>query len=140
MKNTLQSLPGIKTIGFLDARTLPPHLPEKATSGASVALFSLVSDVPFMGTPSCEVAQTPDNNGVLESVTLRFESLDTLPLHLPLAFVVTDVLGNAYLIGNNSRPYVSVAVTRRFGSPLESASSIYEVTFSAPIALVRCIV
>lgn len=139
MKTHTQSLPGIKSIAFVDAGAITPNAMLKAISNVPVAVYSEVIDVPFFGTPTCTVTDEYDSHGRQQSVTLKFSTSDYIPTHMPLAFVVTDMAGKAYLIGAKEPPHAAVKLTIDFGTPSgEAACSLYEVSLSAKRALLEC--
>ena len=76
-------------------------------------------------------------NGRVETTTLRFRSLDAIPTTHPLAFIVTDVNRQSYLVGLHEPPYPIVRSTQTTGTPSGDPAVIsYEVTFTALKALI----
>ena len=68
------SYPGIVSIGYLFADTLPANTAYSALAGIPVNLFLRATDVPLSGTAQCVVEQSNESNGSAESLTLTFSS------------------------------------------------------------------
>ena len=85
-----------------------------------------------IGDASCEMETQFDNNSQVEKASLTFYSLDELPTDEHLAFVITTVQGEAYIIGTKELPYPIIKVTRSTGIPDgEPFVRKYEISFTA---------
>lgn len=133
------SYPGIKSIGYVFADQIPANTIYNAVAGIPINLFLTPTPVPVAGATTCEIVSSNENNGIAQSLTLTFSTALQLPRHRPLAFIIEDVNGNTFLIGQPERPHLSVEGTRQTGSPAgDSAVTTYEVKHTAPIALKPC--
>ena len=139
MKNKNQSLPGIKYIGFVETERLSPNVMLKGICGAPVGVYVDVTPVAFVGMPECTIGDEYDSHGRLQAVELKFATNEFVPTTTPVAFVVTDVNGQSYLIGAQEPPHPVVKLTVNFGSPKgESSVNLYEVKYVAIKALLQC--
>ena len=135
------SLPGIIRVAYADAHLLPPDITLRALSGSPVGIYTTVQDISLDGEAVCETETQSDNNSLLEKTTLTFFSNDNLPVEGQLAFVVTTVNKESYIIGAKEQPYPTVKITRSTGTPSGDPSvRKYEVSFSAKKSLVLCAV
>ena len=75
------SLPGIKAIGYIPAERLQREIMYKHLAGIPVGIFTDVTPIAFVGVPTCEAVSTYNNNGRVEQTTLRFQTLDDVPLY-----------------------------------------------------------
>lgn len=135
--NTPVSLPGIKSIAYINSNALPPELMMQAIAGLTISKPGSTIRIPFHGEATCECTsiQTPS---ISESVELTFSTLALLPSDNHLAFLVTDANNIPYLLGTREH-HPSIERQQAFGSP-EADSNLYTYTIklSAPRALIRC--
>lgn len=135
-----QSLPGIRSIGFVPAENLPREIMLKHLAGIPVGIFADITPISFIGVPTCEAASSYSKNGRVEQVTLRFRTLDELPVYRHIAFVLTDSNGQSYVIGQHERPRPIVKISQVTGTPDgEPAGCSVEVILYAQKALIPCI-
>lgn len=87
-----------------------------AICGGLVSVLAQTTEVPFVGEAICVTTSECDNHGKVESVTLTFSSTEYVPSSMPLAFIVTDVNGNSFLIGSREKPYPTIKHDITFGS------------------------
>lgn len=133
------SLPGIKNIYIVPARLLQPAMEYKAIVGIPIGIFTTKKKVSFLGSPSCEVVSTPQNNGSYEKATLTFSTPVPLELSEPHAFIVEDVNGRTWCIGAKEPPYSLIAFRRYTGSPTSEASVLkYTITRTSVRAMMSC--
>lgn len=132
--------PGIKTIGYLFADQLPADtILYSASTRMPISLFLRPTLVPIVGNAVCEVETKAENNGYAEELTLTFQTVVHLPKHRPMAFVIEDVNGNAYLIGQLEKPHLAIHCKRTTSTPDGDAAVFqYEVKQTAPICLKSC--
>ena len=136
-----QSLPGIIRVAYVNAHLLPPDITLRALSGAPVGIYTTVQDLCLDGEAVCETEEQFDNNSLVEKAKLTFSTHDNLPVEGQLAFVVTTVNMESYIIGAKEQPYPTVKISRSTGTPSGDPSvRKYEVTFSARKSLVLCAV
>ena len=134
----MERLPGIRHIAFVDAEALTPHITLQALAKIPVGVFARLSFVPFdKKTALCETETELDNNSTLETATLTFASTEELPTNKQLAFALTCVNGEQWLIGTHEAPYPFVKKESSSGLPEGDANTIqYTVTYTNKVALV----
>ncbi len=137
----MQSLPGILKVSYVDCSLLPANITYRSLAGVPVGVYTTVNEVCKIGEASCETEQQFDNNSQVEKATLTFYTLDELPTHRHLAFVIHTVNQESYIIGTKELPYPTVKISRSTGSP-DGDPSVrkYEVSFTAKKSLVLCAV
>ena len=131
-----QSLHSVKSIGFLPCSLLPDDLLLKHLSGMPVSVFNSATPIGLYGDASCEAASEHDNGSSLEKTTLQFTTTDEIPTSQELAFVVKDVQGKSYVIGQKEYPYPMVEID----TSVDKDENIKEVkvVFSAKKSLIKC--
>ena len=118
---------------------LPSDIGLLGISGMPLALMSPSVDIPFSGEATCTGTRSNANGASNETVELSFQSLLSLPEHIPLAFLVTDVNGRCFLIGTQERPWPYIESSQGLGLPDSESSTItYTVTYKAPKGLIAC--
>jgi hypothetical protein len=134
-----QSLPGIKFIGHVPSELLQREMMYKHLAGIPVGVFTDITPIAFCGVPTCEAVSTYNNNGRIEQTTLRFKTLDDLPIYRHVAYVVTDCNNQSYIIGQREKPRPIVKVTRDTGTPNGDPSvASVEITLYAQKSLIPC--
>lgn len=137
MSNTF-SLPGVKSIAYLAANTLPAELCMQSLSGLPVFVIADMMQVPFNGEPTCECTQTNAQGGSSQSVEFTFQATIPLPEEFHLAFVVIDANSNYYLIGTKEE-HPLIERVQSFGTPDADPNTFtYNVQLTAPRALIPC--
>jgi len=135
----IQSLPGIKFIGFVESDKLQREIMLKTLANLPVGIFTDITPIEFCGVPTCEAESTYKNNGRIEQTTLRFKTLDVLPTSRHIAFIVTDCNNRSYVIGQREKPRPIVKVTRDTGTPDgDPAVCSVEVLLYAQKSLIPC--
>lgn len=135
------SLPSIVKIAYLPCSELSPDITFRYKVKMPVAVYAGTIPVKFYDTPTCEAVSEYENKGRVEQATLTFSTIDELPTSYPIAFVVTTANSRSYLIGTFERPFPVVKIESTTGAPAgDAAVSKVTVTFTAPKALVPCIV
>ena len=133
------SLPGIKSLRYVNAMELPSDLGLMGVSGTPFALMCPSVDIPFTGEATCTGTRSNANGAANETIELSFHSLLALPENMPLAFLVTDVNGRCFLIGTQERPWPYIESSQGLGLPDGDSSTItYTVTYKAPKGLIEC--
>ena len=130
-----QSLPSISFIGYLPCSELPPDLLLKYLSGMPISIFASPTPIEHYGNASCEAVSEYDNGSRLEKTTLKFTTADEVPERQDLAFVVKDVQGREYVIGQKESPYPMVEIS----TSVDKDENIKEVkvVFSARKSLIQ---
>ncbi len=124
----VQSLPGIVAISYVECNNLPPQVELKCLAGMPVYLYANREEVAFTGTPTCVTESDYDNNSQSEVTTLTFDSTEDLPVRSKLAFIVTDVQLQRWLIGHYEPPYPTIKRNHHLGTPADNkAGYTYEV-------------
>lgn len=131
-----QSLPGIKSIGYLPCANLSPLIMQKHIVGIPVGVFSAITPIEHYGNASCEAESEYDHGRKLQKTKLKFSTTDEIPIDKHLAFVVTDVEGKSWLIGLREPPCPITEYVRK----IDSSTNIWEVevSFSARKSLISC--
>ena len=133
------SLPGIKSLRYINAMELPSDLGLIGISGMPFALMCPSVDIPFTGGATCTGTRTNTNGAANETVELTFQSLLALPENMPLAFLVTDVNDRCFLIGTREQPWPYVESAQGLGFPDGESSTItHTITYKAPKGLIPC--
>ena len=134
----MERLPGIRHIAYVDAEALTPHITLQALAKIPVGIFARLSFVPFdKRTALCETETEFDNNSTLETATLTFASTEKLPTNRKLAFALTCVNGEQWLIGTHEAPYPLVKKESSSGLPDgDTNTTQYTVTYTNKVALV----
>lgn len=137
--NNRFSLPGIKSLAYVNAQQLPDDLGLLAISGSPVTVIAPSVDIPFTGEATCTCTRSNSNGAGNDTVELTFQSLLSLPEHMPLAFLVTDVNNRCFLIGTHEAPYPYIESSQGLGLPdSESNTTTYTITYKAPKAMLPC--
>ena len=74
-----QSLPGIKSVGYVDCSLLPDDLALKALAGIPSNLDAQPTMISLDGIATCEVSSKDDNNYQVEKATLSFSAVESIP-------------------------------------------------------------
>ena len=126
------ALPGINHIYYVNCLHLPADITLRALANIPVGVYTTLNHIGKIGDASCEMEAQFDNNSQVEKASLTFYSLDELPTDEHLAFVITTVQGEAYIIGTKELPYPIIKVTRSTGIPDgEPFVRKYEISFTA---------
>lgn len=131
-----QSLHSVKSIGYLPCSLLPDDIILKHLSGMPVGVFNSATPIGLYGDASCEAASEHDNGSSLEKTTLQFTTTDEIPTSQELAFVVEDVQGKSYVIGQKETPFPMVEIDTKIDSK-ENVKHI-KVVFTAKKSLIKC--
>ncbi|SDM08152.1 hypothetical protein [Segatella bryantii] len=131
-----QSLPGIKSVGYVDCSLLPDDLALKALAGIPSSLDAQPTMISLDGIATCEVSSKDDNNYQVEKATLSFSAVESIPTENSLAFILSTVSGNTYIIGAKEQPYPTIKATMSTGSTDGTPAVIkYEITYTNRKAL-----
>jgi hypothetical protein len=141
MLNSTTSLPGIRSIGYVDCDLLMPHVVLRGICAMDVPILTQITMLDFCGSPTCSCKREPQGNGKTEVATLKFSCVEELPLHKHLGFVVIDANGKQYLIGSRERCFPTVTATADTGTPSgDAAITTYEVQWNSLKALIPCLI
>lgn len=139
MRSSTQILPGIKAVGWVDCRNLPTHVALHGITQNRVGIFTDVNYIEFFGEPDCRCTSEKENGNYTDKAALKFVCAEELPKSIPLAFVVTDIAGESFLIGAKEKPYPQIKINRVFGlADGVAAGYEYEVTHVAIKSMVPC--
>lgn len=139
MNSQCLSIPGIRQISYVPTSYLSHDVTYRAESGVPVLMTAQPTVISLKGEAVCEVERKFDNNSQQETAKLTFYTLDELPPHRHIAFVITDMQGNSFVIGAREAPFPIVKVAYTTGKPDGDASvRKYEVSFTARKALAPC--
>ena len=141
MRTTIQILPGIKAIGWVDCRHLPKRVDLSAICGMSVSVLTDIHPIPFFDEPTCECQHRKDGAGYQDTATLKFLTDKELPRSATLGFVVTDVNDKSFLIGSLEAPRPQVECHQLTSVPSgDAAGYSYEIKHVALKSMVPCVI
>ncbi|MBQ7239051.1 MAG: hypothetical protein IJS20_09695 [Bacteroidales bacterium] len=115
---------------------MPPFILQNHLAGVPVGILGSPFPVVFFSDASCESEQSSDNGVIVEKTTLRFSTSESIAQNCPWAFIVTDVNGRSYVIGQReeSAPVLSNNNTVSDDSNIQQV----KVSFSARKSLIPC--
>lgn len=127
------TLPGLRYVGYADARTLQPDIPVRAKAGEPVAALARFTPVAFVGIPLAGMeTDTDDGGGEIQTATLTFRTERPVDFGAAPAFKVIDIAGREFLIGSKEPPWPVVKQTRTTGTPDgDPAGCEYTVTHTS---------
>lgn len=141
MNSSIQILPGIKKIYWLDSDTLPARVDLYSVIKMRVAPLADLNEMTFFGDPDCRRSTERDNNGLIQKATLKFNSADEIPFDKNIAFIVTDANDRSYLIGSCEKPFARIKVEKLTGAPSEDAAGYsYEVSHESVRTMIECLI
>ena len=141
MRSSIQILPGIKAIGWVDCRRLPANVALSAICGMQVVILTDIHPIAFFDEPTCECKTKKDGAGYEDTASLKFLTDKKLPSGPTLGFVVTDVNGKSYLIGSLESPHPTIECGRKTGIPSGDAAGYeYEIRHVAIRSMVPCVI
>jgi hypothetical protein len=134
------ALPGVKSIGYVECERLLKHVVLRAVCRMKVPLQTPITPLHIGEGATCTCLREHTYNGVAETATLNFTTLEEIPTELHLAFIVEDVNGRSYLIGSRERSYPQVKCNTTTGTPEnERAVRSYTVEWKALRAMIPCL-
>ena len=135
----MNRLPGIKTIRYVFADSLLANILQRALANVPVAVFADAVPVALVGDAICETDSQFQNNGCIEKVQLSFSSLDSLPTHAHICFIIETVNGKTFLVGTKEHPFPIVKFSSTSSSlDNEKAVNKFAVSYSNSMALIPC--
>ena len=141
MNSTCQILPGVRKIGWVDCNLLPKQITFSGVTRLPLALLAEVTYITFFGSPDCRCITEKENNGWMQTASLKFLSGDEIPFEKHIAFVVADVNDNWFVIGAYERPFPVIKFEKTSGAPGGSPAGInYEISHKAIRTMLPCIV
>lgn len=134
----MNRLPGIKSIAYVYAEDLTPHITMQTLANVPVGVFARLSFLPFdKKTALCETDTELDNNSILETATLTFSSCEDVPISAHLCFIISLVNGEHFLIGTKEAPFPSIKRECSSGLPDgDSNTKKFTITYCNRVALV----
>ena len=134
----MNRLPGIKSIAYVYAEDLTPHITMQTLANVPVGVFARLSFLPFdKKTALCETDTELDNNSILETATLTFSSCEDVPISAHLCFIISLVNGEHFLIGTKEAPFPSIKRESSSGLPDgDSNTTKFTITYCNRVALV----
>lgn len=129
---SVQILPGVKTIGWINCDLLQRRVDLHGICQAKIPVLTAITPVPFFDKAECSCKRSRESGRQAATASLKFRCADLLPIHMPLGFVVTDQNGKTYLIGSCEHPQPVVKVEMGVGQcDGDSAGYEYEITHTA---------
>lgn len=115
---------------------MPPYILQKHLAGVPVGILRTPTPVEFFTEASCEAEQETDNGATIEKTTLRFSTSESLTQGLSLAFIITDVNGQSYVIGQKEESAPALTIN----NTVSNDTNIHQVkvTFTAQKSLIPC--
>jgi len=138
MKGSEQILPGIRRVYWVDADLLMNDAALRAGAGLEIPIFTTLHPVSMIGQGECTCTTSRKIDGVIQEASLKFLSVDRLPMTCHLAFVVEDIAGGVYLIGSKEPPYPEVKTELSCGDQDNAAGLSHTVTHKAIRSMMRC--
>ena len=133
------SLPSITKIGYLACSEVSPDILLRYKANIPIVVYGVITPITFFGNPMCDAVSEYENKGRVEHTTLKFSTVDDLPIDSPTAFVVSTAGGRSFLIGTMEQPYPIVKVEEYTGEPNgDTAAKVITVTYSAMKSLIPC--
>lgn len=141
MRTSIQILPGIKAIGWVDCHRLPANVALSAICGMQVVILTDIHPIAFFDEPTCQCKTKKDGGGYEDTATLKFLTDKKLPRSATLGFVVTDVNDNSFLVGSLEAPHPTVECDQRTGLPSGDAAGYeYEIKHVSIKSMVPCVI
>lgn len=135
-----QLLQNINRVEFIDPRYLN-GIVLMSDSEVSLQYRRNFIELDIVGLASIEVSQTTENGSRLSTVKLM--ALTTTPFKVGnrrLAWRVTTITGNQYLIGINEQPFPISTVTENFpDKATEQSGTTVKVEWKTPLTLLEII-
>ena len=141
MNTNIQILPGIRFIGYFDLDKLAaePRFDLAGICGMTVPVLTDIIPVDFCDDPECRNVTERINGQNQDKATLKFHSHTLIEIHKRLGFVVTDIAGNSFVIGNQLPPFPQIKVELYCGTPDgDGAGFYYEISHAAIKSMVPC--
>lgn len=121
-------IPGIRSIHFVDAATLPCDCDALARVGMPLVLAVDDPGQQLFDEPECTVTETHTRAGVKYDARLTFVT-DSMPRVITDAGVVVVTHdGDAFLLGRREAPYPRISVSRSTGHRRDRRALSVEVT------------
>lgn len=139
MRTTVYKIPGVRFIGWVEAEKLIPDIALRGIAMMTVPVLTEIHEISFVDEPQCECVTEIEGTSSSCTAKLTFLTAELLPQGRHLAFVVTAMDGNSYIIGAREVPFTKVKFTINLGEKASQRScNSYEVTHSAIRTLVKC--
>ncbi len=139
MKSSIQILPGIKAVGWVDCRHLPQRVDLTGICRMPLPILTDIHPIDFFGDVDCSCKSQKNCAGYEDTAILKFLAAEELPHGVLLGFVVTDVNDRSYLIGSKETPHPQIEFEHRKGSPSGDAAGVYyEIKHVALKSLIPC--
>lgn len=113
-------IPGLRSIGWLRTKDLPPYMRFMSRSGMIPVITASVTDISFFG--SAELSFSGGKGRKQES-SLKFSSSDSFPLE-DISFIVELRSRRRYLIGALEPPFPQVEVSADAGAKPSDKSAV----------------
>ena len=135
-----QLLQNIKHVEYLEARYLT-NIQLVKNDKVMLNYWRNFTEHPIAGLAQCEVSQAVDNGTRLTTVKLSYHSACALDVdNLRLAWRITTVTGEQYLIGTTEQPFPVTIVQNNFpDEETEKSGYTVTVTWKTPLSLLRII-
>lgn len=139
MKKDIQRYPGIRKIGWLHSTMLPKRIDLRGIVGEVFTIIADITEIPFIGEAEAKVTKEKEGSSYKESAELKFRTHRPITDTRGVAFVITDMQGESYVIGSREEPSAKVRCERTTGTTAGDPDAYQiTVTHEAIRTLVKC--
>ena len=140
METLSKRYPGVKRIGCIKASLLPPDLMLTAMTGVKVAIVNPVNWLDRVGESEFTIEDYYSYGTSEQKVTIAFNSRDAVYKSQKLAFIVTCVSGESYLVGT-AEPNNPVVNCELYAGKKSGTAAVNKVTVThtAQIAAIEVV-
>lgn len=135
-----QLLPGIIKIQAVKAAQLPADISLRHQVGLPLTIVGDFAGTPILGTSTGTLTSKYDHNYYVQTAEIAIRTTERLRFSDRMAFVITTVNGNSFLLGTKEPPYPILLEGATFGKPDEESSCYdYTLSYVSPQALRECV-
>ena len=135
-----QLLPGIIKIQAIKAANLPADISLRHQVGLPLASVGDFASIPIVGTSTGTLTSEYDHRYYVQTAEIAIRTTERLRFNDRMAFVITTVNSNSFLLGTKEPPYPVLLEGATFGKPEEEGSYYdYTLSYVSPQALRECV-
>lgn len=134
-------LPGITKIEIISCSKLPADIMMRSiTTGIPIAIVAEAKLIAFVGRPELKWEGTIINGSRQEKTTFEFSSVEHLPEHERIAFIVSTAGDRKYIVGTKEPNYPIISYNETTGKTTgEAAVRTYKITHIAQKSVIQCV-